>query len=776
MPIATDLKARPAAAGPADRVEVRALGCARWPNLLRWIGDFGFFPFVSARRACSLSLLAACALALAWAPPAFGHAAFLGAQPEPGVRLEAAPTEIVLSFTEPLNARLSRATLVSVADGKKADATTEASAHRLLLRPKAALATGAYRVRWHTVSTEDGHALEGTFSFGVRAAAAGGEHVLQQSPFARDGWVRVLSRALFYVAALLFVGALLLRTLLSGRGSWLAPRRAEGVDVAAVARREREVVVDVGWASAGLAAAVALAEAADAAGGLSLGGTRDFLAGSVAGAGRAATVILFTTAALLVGRRPRVAAVFGVAAFGALAASGHAASADPRLPSVINDWVHLLAGAVWLGGIGLIGVVWAPVLRGHRAAAREALARWVLPAFGRVALPAFVLATLTGLVSLLTQLGHVSALWQTAYGRILAVKIALVALIAVASYVHAIRLRPRLLSEVGARAVRLERRHWRLLRSEPVLALGVVVAVAVLVAFPLPPRQLGEAQDAVAAAPPCDPCPQPSPAENELAVADNAGANVVAGWLRRDGGVVEGTVRITDIRAKPVRTPVTVLGAEQKRCGVGCVEFAGVGAATVRVALRERGRTYVAKLPARWSQGDSARARRLLEDAQAEMRGLRSLRQTERVSSGPGSYARTDYRLKAPNRMAWSTGTGAKSVLIDDTQWMVWPGQTRWELRRSGRGEPFTMRRWFRWTPYAQHIRLLGGRTHRGRRAVELALFDPGTPLWTRLTVDVASRRVLDERSITKAHFTTQRYYRFNLPVTIRAPEAGDDG
>lgn len=711
-----------------------------------------------------------------WAPPAFGHAAFLGAQPEPGLRLEASPTEVVLSFTEPLNARLSRATLVAVADDKEAEATTEASAQRLLLRPEGELPRGAYRVRWHTVSTEDGHALEGTFSFGVRAAAAGGEHIVQQSPFARDGWVRVLLRGLFYVAALLFVGGLLLHTLLSRTGSWLAPPRADGVDVAALARRERVLLVDLGWASAGLAAAVALAEAADAAGELSAAGTRDFLVGSTAGAGRATTVVLLVAAATVAARHQRVAALFGAAAFAAVAASGHAASATPRMPSVFNDWVHLLAGAVWFGGIGLVLLVWAPALRGRRTAARAALARSVLPAFGRVALPAFVGVSLTGLVSLLTQLGQLSALWQTAYGRVLAVKIALVGLIALASYVHAMRLRPRLVSSGGDGHARLERRHWRLLRTEAPVAIAVVAAAAVLVVFPLPPRQLGEAEDAIATAPPCDPCPQPSPGENELAVADNAGPNVVAGWLRRDGETVSGTVRVTDIRAKPVRAPVTVQGADQTSCGAGCVEFAGARGDALRVALRERGRTYIAKLPARWQLDGTARARRLLEQAQKEMRRLRSLRQSEHVSSGPGASAVTEYRLEAPNRMAWSTSTGAKRVVVGDTQWMAWPGQNRWERGRTGLGEPFAVRRWFRWTPYAQHIRLLDERSERGRRVVELALFDPGTPAWTRLTVDARSRRVVRERAITKAHFTTQRYHAFDEPVTIRIPEVGGAG
>jgi putative copper export protein len=65
----------------------------------------------------------------------------------------------------------------------------------------------------------------------------------------------------------------------------------------------------------------------------------------------------------------------------------------------------------------------------------------------------------------------------TDYGRVLLVKIGLVGLVALASAGHAWRLRPQLLREREPGAA-VERRHWRLVRSEPVLGLGVVAAVA----------------------------------------------------------------------------------------------------------------------------------------------------------------------------------------------------------------------------------------------------------------------------------------------------------
>src|SRR5205085_12057751 len=136
--------------------------------------------------------------------------------------------------------------------------------------------------------------------------------------------------------------------------------------------------------------------------------------------------------------------------------------------------------------------VWAPAVRSGTTA-RLALTRDVLAPFGRVALPAFAVVVVAGVVNAVVELGAVSDLWQTAYGRVLLVKIALVGAIAAAAYGHAGRLRPRLLAANPHPSAVLERRHWLLVRAEPLLGLGVVAAVGVLIAFPLPPRQLDAA-------------------------------------------------------------------------------------------------------------------------------------------------------------------------------------------------------------------------------------------------------------------------------------------
>jgi copper transport protein len=730
---------------------------------------------MTARRLLVTMLASVSVATSLGAPAAFAHSAFVGSSPGPGTRLAETPAELTLRFTEPLNRRLSRAELVAVAGGERFPVEVSApTAKRLTLVPSGPLPRGAYRVEWHTVSTLDGHALEGSFSFGVRAPAVGGAHALEQSPLARDGWVRVLARVALYATLLLFAGALLLRLVLAreGAASWVVPERAaaELADATGPRRRERFVMVDLGLAAAAAACASALADAADAAGSLSPDGVSQYLLGSLPGFARVAVVLLILVAALMATRGSRVAALPAALALGAVAASGHASSADPRLPTILLDWAHLLAGAVWLGGIGLIAIVWGPAVWRSGRGLRHLVARTVLPPFGRVALPAFVVVATTGAVSALVQLGHLAALWESAYGRVLAVKVALVALIACASYLHALRLRPRLLAANPHLDERLERRHWRLLRSEPLLGLGVIAAVAVLVAFPLPPRQLGDADEALAGAPPCDPCPLPRPQPDELAVADQAGSHLVAAWLRRERGRLEGTLRVLTVEGKPTQAAVRVLDARQSVCGRGCLRMEASGRAVLSVAVRERGRSYVARLPARWREGGNARARRLLQRTQRTMAGLSSLREVEAVTSGPGSFASTDYRLRAPDRFAYVTNGGTESVVIGKRQWLRTRGSAWRVTRYAGGGPGFSTRSWFRWTPYAQEVRLLGVSTDHGRRLAELALMDPGTPVWLRLTVDLATMRAVRERMIAQAHYMTRRYFAFDQPVGIRVP------
>ena len=52
-----------------------------------------------------------------------------------------------------------------------------------------------------------------------------------------------------------------------------------------------------------------------------------------------------------------------------------------------------------------------------------------------------------------------------------------------------------------------------------------------------------------------------------------------------------------------------------------------------------------------------------------------------------------------------------------------------------------------------------------------LALTDEGTPVWFRLTVDLATDRVVAEQMIARARFLDTRFTDFGKRFEIEAPE-----
>ena len=219
------------------------------------------------------------------------------------------------------------------------------------------------------------------------------------------------------------------------------------------------------------------------------------------------------------------------------------------------------------------------------------------------------------------------------------------------------------------------------------------------------------------------------------------------------GDGVAGTVRVLDREGRPAKVPVEVTGARDvvvrrrlpalRRLRPRRGRRGGRRAGDRRrpalrgVAARGAGTAAATRGRGRCSSAPSARC--------AACDGVREL---EKLSSGPGTGATTEYRLRAPDRLAWVTGRGVKSVVIGRRQWIRKPG-LGWDEGEYGSGLAFKTRSWFAWSRYAREVRLL---SERDGRAV-LALADEGTPVWFRLTIDLATHRVVAEQMTARARF-----------------------
>jgi copper transport protein len=98
--------------------------------------------------------------------------------------------------------------------------------------------------------------------------------------------------------------------------------------------------------------------------------------------------------------------------------------------------VHLLAVAVWVGGLAVLVVVGAPGWRALPDGDRPTLLRQILPRFSRIAVAAVALVVASGTVNAILELATPGDLWRLTYGRVILAKIALLGLALVLAARH----------------------------------------------------------------------------------------------------------------------------------------------------------------------------------------------------------------------------------------------------------------------------------------------------------------------------------------------------
>jgi copper transport protein len=702
-----------------------------------------------------LGRVAAIAVALLMgvaAPAAQAHAVLEAANPAPGSRLASSPAQITLTFSEPLNRALSTATLAAGrSDRRLASGLAFPAPDRIVLRTARRLPAGDYQVRWHSVSALDGHALTGSFAFGVQVRAIGNAVGHQEGPLADHGWLRIGLRAVWYAGLFFFGAAVLCRTL---------PAQS----------RNRTLTRAAGWTAVAAGIGLALAETADAAGSVSWRAVNAYLLSSVTGAARPVAILAVVIALLVVARAPRLAATAVLAALGAVALTGHATAASPQALAVATNWLHLVAAVIWAGGIAQIAA-WLPALRQLDPARRRRVLGSELDRFGRVALPAFAMVLAAGTANAVIEVGSFSRLADTGLGRVLIVKVALVAVIAAVSCVHAFVLRPR------SRPIPA-RRLAGLIGAQSILVLLVLGAAAALAAVP-PPAPSSPARvprvGSEAGHEPELPARLGPPAADQLAVAEEAGPWIAAVWVTPEPGRVHGTVRLLDYRAHPVAARMTIADARTHPCGVGCLTFtAAPSRADLRVLARSGRSSGVAVVPIRWRPTGSRHARRILAAVASAMNRLRSFRIDERLTAGLGGPPDLTRYLITGRHVFKLVTTGAarfQEIAIGSRVWTREPGRA-WQLQTA---PPLDTRALMPWWTHVTGVRLLATGSDHGRRTADIALADirlarVGIPFWFRLHVDLTTMRVLAMRMITVAHFMNQRYLGFNTAGRVTPP------
>lgn len=354
---------------------------------------------------------------------ASSHARLIESNPQSEQVVQTSPQTVTLTFSEPIEDALGT---IRVFDGaaRRADGgdTTRNGPDVLSTRLQGDLTSGTYTVSWR-VASADGHPIDGAFVFHVSAPGAQPQGVAGQVATTRPSTAVTragdVGRFINLALLVLLIGAIAVNlAIFSGR------------DVE-VAQRMWYVIAGLGFGLSIVAAATVVLHAAAIAGtGLGQaadGTTLSAVLGTRFGQVRLAQLVLAEIIAIAAVWAPSpTGRVWFTRGIGVLAVglavtpglSGHAGAQGA--PAVVADAGHVIAASVWVGG--LAAVMLGLALAGDR---RRTLARTVFPRFSLLALWSVALLLVAGTIGGLIHVGQLSDLWDTTYGKLLLVKVAI---------------------------------------------------------------------------------------------------------------------------------------------------------------------------------------------------------------------------------------------------------------------------------------------------------------------------------------------------------------
>ncbi len=428
----------------------------------------------------AVALVAASLPAAAWA-----HATLRHTTPRYQSRVDVAPKRVVLRFDQTVGI-IPHTLEVFAQDGRRVSGAPAFGAdHRTVWVPISGLVRGGYTVRWRVLSS-DGHVGSGVYTFGYRIAAPPPTQAYGASG---PTWADDAARWGLFVTFALLLGSLGVRLLVLREP--LPPRLSRRLYL--FAGLGAFAAIDVGIVAFVLRAEDALQlPFVD----LMYGDLSPFATKTRFGVAFVAMTLGFALVAALVFLSwlldvpkllwPAFLVALGFAS--GLSLSGHSA-VEPNSSwfSQIADFLHLAAASIWSGGLVTLALaVWplAPELR-----------RAAFLGFSRLATVLVGVLVLAGTYLTILRLPAVHDLWSAGYGRVLLVKLAIVCVALTWGAAHHFLVRPRL--ERGESTGRLRRS----LLGEMSVALGVLLAAAVLVNSAPPPRSTTAPTQARAATP-----------------------------------------------------------------------------------------------------------------------------------------------------------------------------------------------------------------------------------------------------------------------------------
>ena len=390
---------------------------------------------VLAVRRALIALAISTAAVVALAAPAGAHAVLVQTDPAASQVYSNSPDAVVLRFSEPVQVGLGGIRLFD-SNGRRivtgrpthpggAGTTVSASV------PK--LKDGTYVATWRVISS-DGHPIQNAFTFSVGAVSRGGPSAqsLANRLLSSQGGSRIVGvvngivRFVEFAAIGLLLGAFAFVVLCwpVGRRSPVVLRIIRGSWVAAFAGAIAAILIGSSY-TAGLGLVDSFKPSI----------VRDYIDTDVGNVMVLRVIVLgvvFAFGRSLLRRssfgalRTACAGALGLGLLATITYAGHARTGMQVPGAVVADLAHLAAFSLWFGGLVVLVTV---VLRPDDPSALEpAVSR-----FSTVALGAVVVLVGSGVYQGWRQVGSFGALKDTTYGRLLLVKIALVAVVVLAA-------------------------------------------------------------------------------------------------------------------------------------------------------------------------------------------------------------------------------------------------------------------------------------------------------------------------------------------------------
>jgi hypothetical protein len=207
--------------------------------------------------------------------------------------------------------------------------------------------------------------------------------------------------------------------------------------------------------------------------------------------------------------------------------------------------------------------------------------------------------------------------------------------------------------------------------------------------------------------------------------------------------------------------------ATAEPCGPGCYRARlATSGRPPTVTLEIRGGPAATRwrvvLPAAWPPQD---ATELVLHAGRVWRSLHSLSFRERLASSPRLAVTSTWRIEAPDRVAYTVVGEGAGVVVGGRRWDRMPGKTTWvESPQTRLMQPLPA-----WVLVAD-AHVLGTTAVHGRPAWRISFFDPATPAWFDIALDMRTLHTLETQMVTTAHFMHDVYGAFDTTPPIVPP------